>query len=132
MIKGFTLKSGTDKTQVEAHITQVGSDLTVTIAGGDLYHIGAVAIGEVGVLYEGVTKMSAHTSVICLRGHKEDQWAYQAAKYLATSLDKTVVVTMGIHIDNIKKEEFKILRDNVDDLLEQIIKNDKELCNKFV
>lgn len=122
MIEGQILSSGTNRSRVEAHVAQVGSDLNVTIGGGDLYHIGAVAIAEPGILYEGITKMSAHTSVICLRGHKEGQWAYQAAEHLANILDKTVVVTMGIHIDKIKKEEFNILQNNVDNLLAQIIK----------
>ncbi len=58
-----------------------------------------------------------------MQGHREDELSYKAAKYLSTALDCTVTVTVGIHVDNIKQEEFQILLDNVNNLLDSIIEN---------
>lgn len=119
----FNLNVGNGKYIVEALIVCSGNDLNVTIGGGERYHIGAVSIAVPRFEYKDGEKRTASTSVICVQGHREDELSYKAAKYLATALDKTVVVTVGIHIDNIKQEEFKILLDNVDSLLENIIKD---------
>ena len=45
--------------------------------------------------------MSTTASVLCYSGHKEDELAKSAAKKLAAALDTKVVVTAGIHWDNL-------------------------------
>lgn len=123
MINNFIVSEGTGRYIVEAAVVKCGKDLNVTIGGGEKYHIGAVAIGIPRFEYKNGQKRTASTSVICVQGHREDEVAYKAAKYLATALDCTVTVTVGIHVDGIKPEEFKILMDNINLVLEKIINN---------
>lgn len=125
MIRNFKLSEGIGKCIVEAIIVSCGNDINVTIGGGENYHIGAVAIAVPRLEYKEGKKRTASTSVICVQGHREDELAYKAAKYLATALDCTVTVTIGIHIDNITQKEFQELIDNTNKILDQII--EKEL-----
>ena len=119
----FNLSTGSEKYKIEATVVKCGSDLNVTIGGGEKYHIGAVAIAVPRVEYKDGKKRTASTSVICVQGHREDELCYKAAKYLATALECTVTVTVGIHVNHIKEEEFQILLNNVDILLDNIIDN---------
>ena len=48
--------------------------------------------------------MSATASVICYVGHKEDELAKHTAEKLAASFNTRVVVTAGIHWDNLSEE----------------------------
>ena len=132
MISSINLSVGVDRYTVECVAVRCGNDVNVTIGGGDKYHIGAVAIGVPRFEYkndkndendendENDKKRTASTSVICVQGHREDEVAYRAAKYLSTELGCVVTVTAGIHVDNIKSEEFQILLNNIDELLNNI------------
>jgi len=129
MISSINLSVGVDRYTVECVAVRCGNDVNVTIGGGDKYHIGAVAIGVPRFEYknyENDKKRTASTSVICVQGHREDEVAYRAAKYLATELGCVVTVTAGIHVDNIKPEEFQILLNNIDELLNNIAELLKE------
>lgn len=121
MIQSFKLSAGTDKCIIESIVVKCGKDLNVTIGGGEKYHIGAAAIAVPRFEYKENKKRTASTSVICVQGHREDELTYKVAKYLATSLDCTVSASIGIHIDNITKEEYDQLLKNVDILLDDII-----------
>lgn len=121
MIESFKFSSGTGKCIVEAILVKCGKDLNVTIGGGESYHIGAAAIAVPRFEYKDGVKRTASTSVICVQGHREDELTYKVAKHLATSLDCTVTVATGIHVDNIKKEEFDKILENVDEVSEKII-----------
>lgn len=121
MIQCFKLSEGTGKCIVEVLIAKCGNDLNVTIGGGEKYHIGAVAVAVPRLEYKNGSKRTASTSLICVQGHREDELTYRAAKYLATALDCTVTVTIGVHIDNITQYEFSEILNNVDKLLDKII-----------
>ena len=121
MIQSFKLSAGTGKCIIESIVVKCGKDLNVTIGGGEKYHIGAAAIAVPRFEYKENKKRTASTSVICVHGHREDELAYKAAKYLATSLDCIVSASIGIHIDNITKEEYDQLLKNVDTILDDII-----------
>ncbi|MGD9569262.1 MAG: hypothetical protein AB7V48_13300 [Sedimentibacter sp.] len=125
MIQSFKLNDGMGKCSVEAIIVRCGNDLNVTIGGGEKYHIGAVAIAVPRFEYKEGKKRTSSTSVICVQGHREDELTYKAAKYLSTALDCTVTVTIGAHIDNISQDEFQLLVDNINKLLDNIIENVK-------
>ena len=121
MIQSFKLSEGIGKCIVEALIVKCGSDINVIIGGGEKYHIGAVSVAVPRLEYKNGNKRTASTSVICVQGHREDELTYKAAKYLATALECTVTVTMGVHIDDISKCEFSEILNNVDRLLDKII-----------
>ena len=125
MLQSIKKSKGSEKYIVEAVVVRCGKDLNVTIGGGEKYHIGAMAIAVPRLEYKDGKKRTASTSVICVQGHREDELSYNAAKYLATELECTVTVTIGIHIDNIVQEEFQILLNNVNNLLDDIIEEIK-------
>ncbi|WP_313344314.1 hypothetical protein [Sedimentibacter sp.] len=126
MIRSFKLSEGTGKCIIEAIVVNCGNDLSVTIGGGEKYHIGAVSVAVPRFEYKDGEKRTASTSVICVQGHREDELAYKTAKKLATALDCTVTVSIGAHIDNIKQNEFHEMIDNVNILLDRIIEDVKK------
>lgn len=77
---------------------QVGNDLQVVLYGGEA-HIGATAMASPGEA----------TRVIICSGHREDEIALQTANILSKSLECTVCASVGIHYDNILKEEIESL-----------------------
>jgi hypothetical protein len=89
----------------------MGNDLCVVIAGGELPHLGAVAVAQARPSLQDKTKLSATTSVITLLGHKEDVVATRVAHALAARLNKNVVVCCGIHVDDIRPDELMFVED---------------------
>lgn len=98
-----------------------GTDYSVTICGGTRHHVGVAALGcdESGT--EGHENRGATVSVLCAFGHRDDEVARRAAKYLATELKCTVSVSVGIHIDQANRTEIK-----------QLLENCGQACRQFV
>lgn len=92
--------AGPGAPRIEVQAQWVGADLVVTIGGGTRAHVGAVAVAQPRPSLKGDGSVSATASVITLLGHKEDDLARWAALHLAAKLNRTVVVTAGLHVDN--------------------------------
>lgn len=104
MTKEFKVKTNEVTYDLEASIRLIGQDLLVAIWGGEKPHIGAVAVAQPRPSLKDPEVMSATASVICLPGHKEDELAKAASEILAAALNTQVVVTAGIHWENISEE----------------------------
>ncbi len=100
----FRVMTNQGEFDLEAHIRSVGEDLLVAISGGERPHIGAVAVAQPRPSLKDPSVMSATASVICYVGHKEDELAKHAAEKLAASFNTRVVVTAGIHWDDLSEE----------------------------
>lgn len=100
-----TVKSGDGPLSVSVQAQWVGPDFVVTIGGGTRHHVGAVAVAQPRPSLKGDGSVSATASVIALLGHKEDELARWAALSLSASLNTTVVVTAGLHVDGATPEE---------------------------
>jgi gallate decarboxylase subunit D len=88
--------------RLEANVRLIGDDLLVAVWGGDKPHIGAVAVAQPRPsLRPPHDKISASASVICLLGHKDDIFAKAAAESLAAAINRPVVVSAGMHWDQI-------------------------------
>jgi len=85
----------------------MGADLTVTLAGGDRPHLGAVALSQPRPSGLEGGGASASTSVITLLGHKEDELARSMAARLASGLGAAVCVACGVHLDRIRAQELE-------------------------
>lgn len=120
-MENFKLCYGSGKCSVETTVVLCGNDLSVSICGGEKYHIGAAAVAVPRFEHKSGKKRTASTSLICVQGHREDEVTYKAAKYLATELECTAAVCMGIHIHDITREEFEEVMGNVDKLLEKVV-----------
>jgi hypothetical protein len=112
--RAFTVKTKEGAFDLEASIRRIGQDLLVAIWGGD-----AVAQPRPSLRDPNVT--SASVSVICLLGHKEDELAKAASEVLAAALNTTVIVTAGIHWDNIAQEG-----------IQQVIRNSEVLVDRIL
>ena len=84
--------AGQSKYEIELCAVQCGRDYSVTICGGGRHHV----------------------------GHRDDEAARWAAKYLATELKCNVSVAVGIHIDHADGSEIQCLLENC-----------REACRQF-
>lgn len=109
----FHISTNQGEYDVEAHVRSIGEDLLVAVSGGEKPHIGAVAVAQPRPSLKDPTVTSATASVFCYVGHKEDDLAKQAAERLAASFNTRVVVTAGIHWDNLSEEGIqKVVRNS--------------------
>ncbi|WP_418222759.1 hypothetical protein [Clostridium isatidis] len=99
----------------------MGRDLNVSIYGGDLPHIGAIALGIPRPSLEDKNKISSSVSLLTITGHKEDVIVQKLAKVLSKSLNSTVVVSCGIHYDNITLEDIEAINLLISDLTDELI-----------
>lgn len=81
----------------------------------ELRRLGCDESGTVGHKMRGAT-----VSVLCVFGHRDDEAARWAAKYLATELKCNVSVAVGIHIDHADGSEIQCLLENC-----------REACRQF-
>ena len=108
------------KYEIELCAVQCGRDYSVTISVGGRHHVGSWRAGcdESGTVGH---KCAALPSVCCgVFGHRDDEAARWAAKYLATELKCNVSVAVGIHIDHADGSEIQCLLENC-----------REACRQF-
>ena len=115
------VKTETGSFDIEAGIRWIGDDLLVAIWGGEKPHIGAVAVAQSRPSLKDPEITSATASVICFVGHKEDELAKAVSEVLAAALDTRVVVTAGIHWDNLPPEAIQQIIKNSEVLIEMIL-----------
>ncbi len=102
--------------------TAMGKDWNVLITGGEIPHLGAVALGIPRPSLQNPAVTSATVSVMTLTGHKEDEIARPAAHFLASRLNAPVVVSCGIHNDNIRPEDIRRVGEMVQEALNELVK----------
>ncbi len=102
-------------------VTRTGGGIIVQLLGGDKPHIGATVITHPRPSLEGGGKISCNSIVIPEIGHKEDELAKPLAEKISTTLNCTVVLIAGIHINNAKP-----------DLIARVSKICHQLVNKFL
>ena len=120
-IKEFTVKTEENSYNLSASVRLIGEDVLVAIWGGEKPHIGAVAVAQPRPSLKDPEVTSATASVICLMGHKEDELAKASAEILAAALNTPVVVTAGIHWDNLDPEGIRRIIQNSEILVEMIL-----------
>jgi hypothetical protein len=120
-IQEFTLQTEEDAYNLSASVRLIGEDVLVAIWGGEKPHIGAVAVAQPRPSLRDAAVTSSSASVICLVGHKEDELAKAAAEILAAALETQVVVTAGIHWDNLAPEAIQRIVRNSEILVDMIL-----------
>lgn len=117
----FTVQTEEDAYNLSANVRLIGADVLVAIWGGERPHIGAVAVAQPRPSLKDPAVTSASASVICLVGHKEDELAKATAEILAAALKTQVVVTAGIHWDNLAQEAIQRIVRHSEILVEIIL-----------
>jgi len=95
----------------------------VTLVGGEVPHIGAVAVSIPRPSRRDARRRSATTSVFTLVGHKEDEMARPLAAELARTLDRTTVVIAGVHIRRAGAADLARVFENAGRAMEVIVAN---------
>ncbi len=116
----FTVTTHAGRLDISAWVRLIGTDLLVAISGGEKPHIGAVAVAQPRPSLRNPAVTSATASVICCMGHKEDALAKAASEKLASTFNRRVVVTAGIHWDNLTDEDIRQVQQNGEVLIEMI------------
>ncbi|OEH86691.1 hypothetical protein BHU72_10345 [Desulfuribacillus stibiiarsenatis] len=98
----------------------IGEDLYVCIAGGTKPHIGAVCLSQYHPSMKDPNKPSASTSLLVIVPHKEGEIITKIGDDLARVLQKNIVITGGIHIDQASEQDIHILLGNLDQALTEL------------
>lgn len=114
-----TFHAADGRTALTMTVQPMGDDINVSLFGGDIPHIGAVALAQPRESLRGDGSRSADCSVLAVCGHKEDMTARHIATALAKRLNARVCVACGIHLRDITPEEITRMPALIDDLIEQ-------------
>ena len=100
--QSILLQRGQGGMELSLEARPMGLDWNVMITGGERPHIGAAALGQAYCRPDG--RRTAGASVLAVGTHKEDVLARQAALRLARQTGHTVLVSCGIHVDNLSPQ----------------------------
>ena len=118
----FNINTNEGKYDLSAGVRLIGDDILVAIWGGEKPHIGAVAAAQPRPSLKDPNVMSSSASVICYSGHREDELAKTAAETLAAALNTNVVVTAGIHWEDLSQEDIRRIKKNSEVLLNSVLR----------
>ena len=121
MSNDFSVKTTEGAYDIGARVMRIGQDLLVAIYGGEKPHIGAVAVAQPRPSLRDASRISSTASVFCRVGHKEDDLAKATAEVLSATLNTAVVVTAGIHWDDLDEAGIQTVIQNSRLLVEMIL-----------
>ena len=118
--EGIRASVGQGRLRVWGEAVEVGDDLVAWVAGGTRAHVGAVAVAALRPSLADAGRLSFTPSLITLAGHKEDTLALEGAAVLSKVTQRTVVLTVGIHIDDATGAELAALVQNARDVIKDL------------
>ncbi len=121
----WTLKT-TGSYPIEAAVRVLGNDLLIAVWGGTRPHIGAAAIAHPRPSLKDPERTSATASIYTVIGHKEDTVAQKMATEIAAALNRMVVVTAGIHWDNLTPDAIGKIGEGCETLTKMIVETAKK------
>ncbi len=128
----FNINTNEGKYDLFASVRLIGDDILVAIWGGEKPHIGAVAAAQPRPRLKDPNVISSTASVICYSGHREDELAKTAAETLAAALNTNVVVTAGIHWDDLSQEDIRRIDKNSEILLNSVLRKIRSEVGKDI
>ena len=115
---------GCERTKLSAECINTGRGLQVLLIGGTSPHIGAVVMALPRPSLKTKKINSSDSYVLTVPGHKDYIIATQMASDIAKILNIVIVVTVGIHSDNMINKEIQEIIANSISLTETI-------CSEF-
>lgn len=119
--KEFSVSVEDVEFELKATVQILGEDLVVTMYGGEVPHVGAVAIAHPRPSLLNPEVTSSSCSVLCFMGHREDSLAKKVAERISSRLNTNVVLTAGMHWDNLSHDDRHIILNNCYKLADLII-----------
>ena len=104
------------RVNIDLKATYVGEDLIISISGGDRPHVGAISYGG-----EGFENKEFKKNTIIYGNHKEYIISQRFSQRIGEIFKGNYIISAGIHLDNITKEEIEIVKKLSEELLEEII-----------
>ncbi len=105
---------------VHTHVEKMGSDLCITICGGDSPHIGSIAIADPRESLTGNGSPSATVSTFNFTGHKDDEVANEIAHAVSARLSCRVVVACGLHYNEVDEQLFRDVKALTAEIIQRI------------
>ncbi len=119
-IRHFSIPLEGTATQIEAVCIESGPDLIVVVAGGSRYHLGASALSLSLPSLKDAGKLTNSTYQVPVPGHKEEALAREGSLVLSRSLQRNVLLSVGIHEENPSRERISYLTEQFFQLIQQI------------
>lgn len=99
-----------DRFTVEGEALLIGNDVAISLWGGSQAHIGAVAMAIPRPSLKDKSVMSATSSVLTSPGHLEDEIVKRFSERVSAALNSTVVVSAGMHWDDLSADDIATIR----------------------
>ncbi len=98
------MAAGRGNRRLLAVACRAGDDLVVTLTGGERPHVGCVVLAQAHPARGEAARVRVTSSVVAIPPHREEALARPLAERLAQTLNATVVVSAGVHDDNLSPE----------------------------
>ncbi|OGP92074.1 MAG: hypothetical protein A2157_20050 [Deltaproteobacteria bacterium RBG_16_47_11] len=121
-MKRFLVEISKGRFKIHGFVQEIGQDILVSIWGGTRPHIGAVGMAIPRPSLKNQKKWSATSSNFTFVGHKEDILVKKFSEKLAARLRRNVVVTAGIHWDEITFNEIRTIQNLAEKLSDRILR----------
>lgn len=109
--KNLTVEAGTGRYRVELAAVFTGDGITAQLTGGEAPHVGGVVMCVPRPSLTGAGT-GCDTYVLPVPGHKDTEAAQPVAELLCRGTGRVTVVVAGVHIENARQDELKILLEN--------------------
>lgn len=119
-MKKWELSTPESEYRVHSLTILVGDDLLTCLWGGTQPHIGAVSVALPRPSLADPSATSSTSSIFSFLGHKEDVLVKMVSERLSARLEKNVVVTAGIHWDELDESAIAKIMDNCSWLTDRI------------
>jgi hypothetical protein len=121
-MKRYTIEISKGRFKIHTLVQEIGQDFLVSIWGGTRPHIGAIGMSIPRPSLKDPKKWSATSSNFTFVGHKEDALVKTISETLASRLRRNVVVTAGVHWEDMTSGEIRSVENLLQKMSGQILK----------
>jgi gallate decarboxylase subunit D len=108
-MKSFKVEISKEGFKIHGFVQKLGRDLLISIWGGTQPHIGAVGMATPRPSLKSSKGWSATFSNFTFLNHKEDLLVKKISEKIASQSHAHVVVTAGLHWDNLTLREITLI-----------------------
>jgi len=108
-MKNFKVEISGEGFKIYGFVQKLGKDLLISIWGGPQPHIGAVGMATPRPSLKNAKRWSATSSNFTFLNHKEDLLVKKVSERIASRTQAHVVVTAGLHWDNLSLREITLI-----------------------